>query len=183
MNTEDRLLTCLWFPGEQAEAAATHYVDTFAPFRRDTALGTVTRAPLDLVDRDGEFRAEIRQEGDDVHVEQGRVLMVEFTLDGRPFIAMDDNRSGRTFTDATSFQVICEDQAEVDHFWDRLTAGGEEVMCGWLKDRFGVSWQVVPRLLMQLMSGADREAAGRVQRQMMSMVKLDLAPLETAARG
>lgn len=118
-----------------------------------------------------------------MHVEQGRVLMVEFTLDGRPFIAMDDNRSGRTFTDATSFQVICEDQGEVDHFWDRLTAGGEEVMCGWLKDRFGVSWQVVPRLLMELMSGADRETAGRVQRQMMSMVKLDLAPLEAAARG
>lgn len=183
MNTDTRLLTCLWFPGEQAEAAVTHYVDTFTPIRPDSALGTVTRAPLDLVERDGTFQAGDRQEDDDVHVEQGRVLMVEFTLDGRPFIAMDDNRSGRTFTDATSFQVICEDQGEVDHFWDRLTAGGEEVMCGWLKDRFGVSWQVVPRLLMELMSGADRETAGRVQRQMMSMVKLDLAPLEAAARG
>ncbi len=107
-----RLVTCVWFPGQQAEEAALHSV-----------------------------------------------------------------------TDATSFQVICEDQREMDHFWDRLTEGGQESRCGWLTDRFGVSWQMVPRLLMELMSGADRQAAGRVQEQMLSMVKLDLAPLGAAARG
>lgn len=142
---------CLWFQ-RQAEEAAEFYVSLFPNAR------IVSKTP-----------------GPD-----GSVLVLEFDLDGRRFTALN-GRPETGFNDSVSFMIDCEDQAEVDRYWAALTEGGQEVQCGWLKDRFGVSWQVIPRALPRLLS--DPEKAGRVAQAMMKMVKLDVAALEAAAKG
>jgi two-component system sensor histidine kinase QseC len=110
-------------------------------------------------------------------------LGLEFDLDGRRFMGINGGPHA-SFNDAVSFSVSCETQEEVDRYWSALTAdGGEEVQCGWLKDRFGVSWQIVPTALPRLLGDPDREKAGRAAAAMMKMVKLDIAALEAAARG
>ena len=109
-------------------------------------------------------------------------LTVEFNLDGRPFVALNGGPLFK-FTEAISFQIMCEDQTEVDYFWDKLTDGGEESQCGWLKDRFGVSWQVVPVRMVELLSDPDPEVTRRVVEAFMPMRKLDIAVLEAAAKG
>jgi predicted 3-demethylubiquinone-9 3-methyltransferase (glyoxalase superfamily) len=109
-------------------------------------------------------------------------VMVNFELDGRPFMALNGGPM-YTFTPAISLVVNCENQDEVDHYWDGLLDGGEPSQCGWLTDRFGVSWQIVPNRLGELMSDPDPERAGRVAQAMMQMVKLDIAQLEAAAAG
>ena len=110
------------------------------------------------------------------------VPVVSFELDGRPFSAINGGPMF-TFTEAVSFVVSCDDQAEVDYYWERLTDGGEESMCGWLKDRFGVSWQVVPVELATLIAGPDPEAAARASAAMLQMRRLDLAALRAAYAG
>jgi predicted 3-demethylubiquinone-9 3-methyltransferase (glyoxalase superfamily) len=113
----------------------------------------------------------------------GEVLTVAFELDGKPFTALNGGPEFK-FNEAISFQVDVQDQAELDRYWAALLAdGGQESVCGWLKDRFGVSWQVVPAQMAKLMANPDRAAAGRVAAAMMQMGKLDIAKLEAAAAG
>jgi len=110
----------------------------------------------------------------------GMVLTVAFEIDGQPFVALNGGPEYR-FTEAISFQIPCRTQEEVDRYWSALSEGGEEGPCGWLKDRFGLSWQVVPTVLPELLSQPDREKANRVMAAMMQMKKLDIAALTAAA--
>ena len=114
--------------------------------------------------------------------EAGMVLTVDFELDGKPFTAINGGPEF-TFDEAVSFAIECDDQAEVDRYWDRLTEGGEEGPCGWCKDRFGLSWQVVPKGFVEMMTGPDKERGQRAMKAMLGMKKLDLAALEAAADG
>ena len=104
-------------------------------------------------------------------------MIVNFELDGRPFIGLNGGPKYR-FTEAVSFTINCKTQAEVDKFWNALTEGGEESQCGWLKDRFGLSWQVIPECLGRLMGDPDPKKAGRVMQAMLKMRKMDIAALE-----
>ena len=157
--TTDPLTTCLWFDGD-AEAAANHYVSIF----KDSKLGSISRnteaAPGDT----------------------GSVLTVEFELNGQQFVGLNGGPAF-TFNEAISFQIPCDDQQEVDYYWEKLSEGGEESQCGWLKDKFGVSWQVVPKRFPELLSDPDPERANRAMKAMMGMKKLDIAELEKAADG
>ena len=112
----------------------------------------------------------------------GTVLTVDFVLDGNAFTAINGGPQF-TFDEAVSFLINCADQEEVDHYWDKLTEGGEESQCGWLKDRYGVSWQVVPDELGELMTDPDPDRADRAMRAMLGMKKLDVAALRAAADG
>jgi predicted 3-demethylubiquinone-9 3-methyltransferase (glyoxalase superfamily) len=112
----------------------------------------------------------------------GAAIAVEFLLDGRPFTALN-GRQESAFTDAVSFVVPCESQGDVDRYWGALVRGGEEGQCGWLKDRFGVSWQVVPNELGALLGDPDPATAGRVMQAMLGMRKLDVAALRRARDG
>jgi predicted 3-demethylubiquinone-9 3-methyltransferase (glyoxalase superfamily) len=148
---------CLWFDTE-AEEAATFYTSVF-PNSRIT---------------------EISHYGEAGPREAGTVMVVAFELDGRPFVALNGGPQFR-FDEAISFQILCESQEEVDRYWTTLGEGGEEGPCGWLKDRFGLSWQVVPTRLMELLRDPDRGRAQRVMAAMLQMRKLDVAELEAAA--
>jgi predicted 3-demethylubiquinone-9 3-methyltransferase (glyoxalase superfamily) len=154
-----KITNCLWFDG-QAEDAANAYVAIFPNSR----IGRVSRYPENMP---GNLA--------------GKVLTVEFQLDGVAFTGLNGGPQF-PFTEAVSFQIDCQDQAEVDRYWTALLAdGGRESQCGWLKDRFGLSWQVVPSCLAELMSDDDKAKVGRVTAAMMKMVKLDIAALEAAA--
>jgi predicted 3-demethylubiquinone-9 3-methyltransferase (glyoxalase superfamily) len=107
-------------------------------------------------------------------------MTVSFELDGQKFLALNGGPQF-TFSEAISFQIDCKDQDEVDHYWEKLGEGGEEGPCGWLKDRFGLSWQVVPEALPRLLSDPDREKAQRVMAAMLEMKKIEIAELERAA--
>lgn len=149
----------LWFD-TQAEEAANLYVSLFKNSR------------ILNVNRLGDIGPE---------APEGGVVTVQFELDGQRFTAMNAGPRFK-FTEAISFVVDCGSQQEVDHFWDALTAdGGEPSMCGWLKDRFGLSWQIIPRRLTELMSDPDPAKAGRVTQAMLQMRKIDVAALEAAA--
>lgn len=159
-----KLSTWLWFETE-AEEAARFYVSVF----RDTRLGEVVRAPA----------------GAEPYTKEGQILTAEFFIEGQQFFCLNGGKhpEGKP-NDAVSFQILCADQAEVDEYWDRLAAdGGREVQCGWVKDRYGFAWQIVPEVLHRLTNGPDREKAARVTRAMMQMVRLDVAALEAAAEG
>jgi len=152
----------LWFD-HQAEDAAKLYVSVFP----NSKINHVARYPGD------------GKEGG----ETGKVMIVEFEIDGQKVTAMN---AGPTFklTEAFSFVIDCDGQDEVDHYWNALTAdGGQESQCGWLKDRFGLSWQVTPKQLIQATTSPDREAAGRAFQAMMTMKKIDVAAIERAFRG
>jgi predicted 3-demethylubiquinone-9 3-methyltransferase (glyoxalase superfamily) len=112
----------------------------------------------------------------------GSVMLVEFELDGQRFVGINGGPLF-TFDEAISFEISCEDQAEVDFYWDRLTEGGEESQCGWLKDKYGVSWQVVPEGMDEIFADPDPEAAKRAVQAMFTMRKLDVAALRAAAAG
>lgn len=145
----------------QAEEAARFYVSLLPNSRIDR----VTRSPLDTSG-----------------APEGGVLLVEFTLAGSPYIAL--NTPGFTFTEAVSFLISCEDQAETDRLLEALTAnGGKEIACGWLRDRWGVFWQVTPVRLMELVRDPDPRRARRAMEAMMTMVKIDIAALERAVEG
>ncbi|MUK01126.1 VOC family protein [Vibrio cholerae] len=148
---------CLWFDG-QAEQAAELYTSVV----RNSRIVSVSRA--------GEGPG-------------APAVTVSFDLDGQPFVALNGGPQV-TFTEAVSFQIACGDQAEVDYYWSALTAdGGSESRCGWLKDRFGLSWQVIPTALPRLIGGDDGEGAQRAITAMLTMRKLDIASLEAAYRG
>lgn len=156
-----KLTPCLWFDRE-AEAAAQFYCAIFPGSR----IVEVSRYPENLPgDRAGE------------------VLTIVFELDGKRFRGLNGGPQF-AFSEAVSFEIEVETQAELDRYWAALLAdGGVESQCGWLKDRFGLSWQVVPKRLAELLGGPDREAANRAAAAMMQMVKLDIAKLEAAAAG
>ncbi|WP_435880394.1 VOC family protein [Streptomyces nondiastaticus] len=149
----------LWFDG-RAEEAASHYVSVFDDSR------------VVAVQRYGEAGPGA----------PGSVMTVEFELAGQRFVALNGGPQF-SFTEAVSFSVDCADQEEVDRFWARLGEGGEEGPCGWLKDRFGLSWQVTPRRLIELLNDPDQAAAERVMRAMMGMRKIDIQGLEDAYQG
>ena len=111
---------------------------------------------------------------------EGMVMTVAFELDGQPFVALNGGRDF-TFSEAVSFQVSCETQEQVDRYWSTLSEGGEEGPCGWLKDKYGLSWQVVPSALTRLLEDADREKSQRVMAAMLKMGKIEIAELEWAA--
>ncbi|SNS46484.1 Glyoxalase superfamily enzyme, possibly 3-demethylubiquinone-9 3-methyltransferase [Geodermatophilus pulveris] len=152
-------IPCLWFDG-RAEEAAAHYTSIFPNSR----IGEVTRY------------------GPGMPAPEGSVMTVAFTLDGQEYVALNGGPQFR-FTEAISFQIACRDQEEADHYWDRLTDGGEESVCGWLKDRFGVSWQVVPTELPALLADPDPGRARRATEAMMQMRRIDLAEIRRAADG
>jgi predicted 3-demethylubiquinone-9 3-methyltransferase (glyoxalase superfamily) len=153
----------LWFDN-QAEEAANFYVSVFKNSR------------IKAVSRYGEA-------GREVHGRQpGSVMVVDFELDGQSFAALNGGPLFK-FNEAVSFQVNCDSQAEIDHFWSALTEGGRESQCGWLKDRFGLSWQVVPSQLPQIMSGGDAARQDRVMTAVMGMKKFDIAALQRAYDG
>jgi len=157
MPISSKIKPCLWFD-TQAEEAARFYASVF----RNSEIVQVTRRPKGVTGPEGE------------------VLLVSFRLEGQEFLALN---GGPQFphTEAVSLLVECADQAEIDYFWDKLTSGGgKPVQCGWLKDRFGVSWQVVPRGLDRFFK--DPGKAERVMAAVMEMVKLDVAAMEAAAK-
>jgi predicted 3-demethylubiquinone-9 3-methyltransferase (glyoxalase superfamily) len=158
MPTLSKISPCLWFNGE-AEAAAQHYTTIFPNSR----ILSVDRSP-----------AETPSGPKDM------VLTVNFSLDGQTFIGLNGGPDFK-FSEAISFSIDCDDQAEVDRYWDALIEdGGEPSVCGWLKDRFGVSWQVIPRQLPEMLQSPDREAAGRAMEAMLKMTKIEVKGLEEA---
>lgn len=154
-----QLTPCLWFDTE-GEDAAKFYTSVF-PNSRIT---------------------DVSYYGEAGPRPAGTVLTVSFELDGHPFTALNGGPQF-TFDEAISFEITCQNQEEVDHYWDALTEGGEESQCGWLKDKFGVSWQVVPTALPELLRSDDTEASTRVMEAMLAMKKIDIGALETAAAG
>jgi predicted 3-demethylubiquinone-9 3-methyltransferase (glyoxalase superfamily) len=154
-----RITPNLWFDLESEEAAA-FYVDIF-PNSRITNVSHYTEAGPRPT---------------------GTVLTVEFVLDGQPFTAINGGPDF-SFNEAVSLMIDCADQAEIDHYWERLTDGGEEGPCGWLKDRYGLSWQVAPEGIMELFQDPDPARAERAMAAMLTMRKLDLAALHAAADG
>ncbi|MGN6403814.1 VOC family protein [Sinomonas sp.] len=154
------IVPCLWFD-TQAEEAANFYASVFPDSK-------VTR---------------VDYYGDAGPRPAGSVITAEFELDGKPFVALNGGPEF-TFDEAVSLQVLCKDQAEVDHYWSALTAdGGEESQCGWLKDRFGFSWQIVPTRLTELLRDPDPGRSGRAMQAMLRMRKIVIADLEAAAAG
>lgn len=156
----DKISTFLWFDGRAGEAAE-FYTGLFL----DSRIMERTVSPIDYPGG----RA-------------GDVITVSFMLGGRSFIAMNGG-PGHPFTDAISLSVDCADQAEVDHYWDALADGGTPIQCGWIRDRFGLSWQVAPRMLSALLADPDRARARRVMEAMITMVKIDVSAIEAAANG
>ncbi|SME99269.1 VOC family protein [Pseudogulbenkiania subflava] len=165
MQSIQRITPCLWFDG-QAEPAAGFYI---AIFKNSRIVGII---------RYGEAGHEIHGRP------AGSVLTVEFELDGQAFTALNGGPVF-TFNEAVSFQVNCETQEEVDYYWEKLSAGGDEAaqQCGWLKDKYGVSWQVVPTALPKMLSDADYAKSERVMTALLRMKKLDIAALQRAYDG
>jgi predicted 3-demethylubiquinone-9 3-methyltransferase (glyoxalase superfamily) len=153
----------LWFDS-QAEEAATFYTAIFKNSR------------IHQISRYGNA-------GHETHgMEAGKVMTVQFELEGQSFIALNGGPYFK-FNEAVSFQITCETQDEIDYFWSRLSDGGEESRCGWLKDRFGLSWQVVPAILPHLLTGDDKAKCERTMAALMQMKKLDIAALQRAHAG
>ena len=153
-----KITPCLWFDKE-AEDAAKFYVSVF----KDASINMVNRYP---------------NEGQDIHGQkEGSVMTVDFTLRGQPFIALNAGPAFK-FSEAISLTIPCETQEEIDYYWNKLTEGGEESMCGWLKDKFGLSWQVVPTILPKLLTEPGRK--DRVMKAFMQMRKFDIEKLKNA---
>ncbi len=158
-----KISNCLWFD-KQAEEAANYYISVFPNSKikeithYDAASSKVAQMP------------------------EGSVLTVSFDLDGQEFMGLNGGPAFK-FNEAISFIIDCEDQAEVDKYWEKLSAVPESEQCGWCKDKFGVSWQIVPKVLNELLSDPDKEKASRVMTAMLQMHKLDVAKLQAAAEG
>lgn len=154
---------CLWFD-TQAEDAARFYCSVF----KNSKIGKISRFP---------------NAGQDIHHKAaGSVMTVEYELDGQPFVALNGGPQFK-FDEAVSFQIFCETQSDIDYYWDKLTTGGAERPCGWLKDKFGLSWQVVPAAIPKMMTDPDAEKSARVMNAFMKMKKLDIAIIERAYAG
>jgi predicted 3-demethylubiquinone-9 3-methyltransferase (glyoxalase superfamily) len=165
MATIQKISPCLWFDG-QAEEAAKFYVSVFEKSR----IARVTR---------------YGKEGHEIHGrEAGSVMTVAFELAGQPFTALNGGPHFH-FNEAISLQVMCETQDEIDRYWNKLSAGGPEKaqQCGWLKDKYGLSWQVVPTVLPEMVGDSDPAKAGRAMKAMLQMKKLDIATLKKAYAG
>ena len=164
MNVQP-ITPCLWFD-TQAEEAARYYTGIF----KNSKIGTIARY--------GEAGREVTGKA------PGTVMTVAFELNGQPFTALNGGPDFK-FNEAVSFQIMCRTQDEVDHYWDRLSAGGDKQaqQCGWVKDKYCVSWQVVPTVLVEMMADPDKEKSGRVMEAMLQMKKLDIAELERAYDG
>jgi predicted 3-demethylubiquinone-9 3-methyltransferase (glyoxalase superfamily) len=158
MPAVQKIKTFLWFK-DQAEEAVNHYLKAF----------------------DGSIRQIARYRAGGPGPE-GSVMTVAFELAGVSFIALNGN-SQYPFTEAISLSVECDDQAEVDRYWDHLVDGGQPIACGWLKDKYGLRWQITPKRLVELISDPDPERAKRAMASMMTMVKIDIAALEKAVAG
>jgi len=160
-----RLTPCLWFDS-QAEEAARYYTGIF----KNSKIGRIAR---------------YGEAGREVHGRPaGSVMTIEFELEGQPFTALNGGPVF-SFNEAISFQIGCDTQEEVDYYWDRLTKGGDvkAQQCGWLKDKYGLSWQVVPNVLEKMMTDPDHEKSGRAMEALLQMKKLDIEELERAFRG
>lgn len=156
-----KIVPCLWFDG-QAEEAAKFYTSLLP----DSRIDKIMRSPIDYPGGSA-----------------GSVLTIDFTLAGQQYMGLNGGPEF-PFTEAVSFTINCEDQAEVDRYWDALIAGGgAPVQCSWLKDRYGLSWQIVPTILPKLMADPDPAKARRVMEAMMKMVKIDVAAIEAAYEG
>ncbi len=167
----NKIVPCLWFD-TQAEEAMNHYVDVFnsAPHgKAESKIVSITR-----------YEKGMEAPGADAL--EGKVITGIFELAGQRYMALDGGPIFR-FTEATSFYVECEDQQEVDHFWSRLSAVPESEQCGWCKDRFGLSWQIIPRQLGELMGGPDPVTSTRVINSMLRMKKIIVADLQKAYDG
>ncbi len=155
------MATCLWFD-KNAEEAAKFYAATFP----NSHVTAIHKSPADY--HNGKA---------------GDVLTVEFNVLGQPFVGLNGGPES-TFNQAVSFQVFTDTQEETDRYWDAIVNdGGQAIACSWCKDKFGLSWQIVPRVLIEAMTGADKAAAKRVMEAMMEMVKIDIAKIEAARRG
>lgn len=165
MQISQKIAPCLWFDN-QAEAAANFYTSVFK------------NSKITKISRYGEAGHEIHKRP------AGSVMTVAFELAGQPFTALNGGPIFK-FNEAISFQVYCDTQEEVDYYWDRLSAGGDEraKQCGWLKDKYGVSWQVVPVVLEEMMNDPDRRKSERVMTALLQMKKLDIAALKRAYAG
>ena len=160
MNIRSKIAPCLWFD-TQAEEAANHYVSIF----KNARIVNVTH-----------YNAAGPREA-------GMVMTVDFELDGQQFTALNGGPEFK-FSEAVSLQIYCDDQAEVDYYWQKLTAdGGEESVCGWLRDKYGLSWQVVPKALIEMVTDSDPEKAGRAMEAMLKMQKIDIAVVQRAYDG
>ncbi len=155
-----KIVPCLWFHGD-AEEAARFYVSLLS----DSHIDRILKSPADTPSGPA-----------------GTVLTVEFTLAGMKYMGLNGGPQF-PFTEAISFQIYCEDQAEVDRLWNAIADGGSEVACGWIKDRWGLSWQIVPTRMIELLNDQDPDRARRAQEAMMKMVKIDIAEVERAANG
>lgn len=155
----DKITPCFWFDG-RAEEAARYYVSIF---------------------NDGKILS-ITHYGENAPMPSGTVMTVLFTLNGQTFMGLNGGAQF-TFSPAVSFMVNCESQEEIDYYWARLADGGEEIECGWLRDRFGLSWQIVPKSLGPMMTSGDAEAIQRMVQAVWKMKKLDVAILEKAFKG
>jgi predicted 3-demethylubiquinone-9 3-methyltransferase (glyoxalase superfamily) len=165
MTVKQRIQSCLWFDSE-AEEAAQYYVGIF----RSSRILRVTR---------------YGKAGHEIHGKpEGSVLTVEFELDGQKFTALNGGPNFK-FNEAVSFEIHCETQAEIDYYWDKLTAGGDPKaqVCGWLKDKFGLSWQVVPTELTAMLTDETSEASQRAFAALLQMKKLDIEELKRAYEG
>ena len=154
---------CLWFD-DKAEEAARYYTGIFK------------NSKINKIARYGEVGQEV------THKAPGSVMMVDFELNGQPFTALNGGPEFK-FNEAISLIITCQDQKEVDYYWDKLGQGGDPKaqMCGWLKDKYGVSWQVTPAILLELVGDPDSERSERVFAAMLKMKKIDIAELERAA--
>lgn len=168
MSDSQKIVPSLWFDRD-TEEAITHYIETFntSPHKREESRIVSIQ------------RYEKGMEVPGAEEMEGQVLTAIFELDGQRFMALDGGPIFK-FNEAVSFHVECEDQAEVDHFWDRLSAVPEAEQCGWLKDRFGLSWQIVPRQMGELLSSPDRKRALAATNAMLKMKKLVIADLQRA---
>jgi predicted 3-demethylubiquinone-9 3-methyltransferase (glyoxalase superfamily) len=163
MSQSSKIATCLWF-ADQADQAADFYVGTFRACGQPAARGTVTYY------------------GKDMPLPEGSVLTAEFTLAGQDYLALNGGPIF-TFSPAISLVVKCTDQAEIDLFWEKLLEGGAPSQCGWLTDRFGLSWQIVPAALGEMLRDTDKARSNRVLQALMQMIKLDIAELKKAYDG
>ena len=154
-----RITPFLWFD-DKAEEAVDFYTSIF----KNSKIGNVARY------------------GDDGPGPPGSVMVVTFQLEGQEFIALNGGPMFK-FTEAISFVVNCETQEEIDKYWEKLTEGGAEVQCGWIKDKYGLSWQIVPTILFELMQDKDPEKTSRVMKAMLEMVKMDIQGLKRAYDG